>query len=177
MLRVGRVIDDAGRQAAFELRYRIFVEERGRFKAHADHAARILVDAHDATACLFSATIDGQTVATVRYYHGTTHSIPVECGADLELHRIAEPPFNELALINWLAIAPEYRGSLVPIELLRSMSAELKRSGAKLLVMHAVDEPAITSFYRMLGFRRYLPYTVPAWDGRPIVPMVKPLSE
>ena len=67
---------DDEKRAVYRFRYRIYVEEMGKYKSVADHARREFYEPCDAHSRLFYATENGEVVATARTTWGGDAPIP-----------------------------------------------------------------------------------------------------
>ena len=150
-IRIAR--DDAEREAAFNLRYALYVEAQGLFADVADHERRVLVDAIDEHAMIFVAEHEGEIVGTLRVQWCDKGLDP----QDRELFDIDGftdlVDESEIAIGSRQLVHPDHRGSPLSMLLQIAMIEELVARGTELLL--ADCEPHLVNTWSRLGHRPY----------------------
>src|SRR5262245_16251634 len=102
---------DEERTALYRFRYRVYVEEMGRYRDTADHERQMLIDEEDERSWNFVAWDGDQVVASNRLTWGP-HGFS---DRQIEEYRLApflaELPASVLVVGERTMVAPEYRGT------------------------------------------------------------------
>lgn len=132
-------------------RYRIYVEEMGRFQQYADHAEKTVREPLDEHGHILMAMEDPNVVGTVRVNLGSEGDL----GAYTELYRLRElggmfP--NRVSITTKLMVAPEYRRT--PLALKLALACYRYASEVEVEV-DAIDcNPPLRPFFAKLGYRQ-----------------------
>ncbi len=172
---VAPVSSDAERQAAYRLRYAVYVEDMGMAQARANHQERLLHDEDDASAHLLVARTGGEVTGTLRLHLGNQPAIPPRFYDTLGMEPFAEAVGPEqLSLLTRFAVHQEHRGSPVSLELLRAAAHYLVERSVVLNFLSC--QPHLVNLYGRIG---YLPYQAPTSDPGAglLVPMCLNLAD
>ena len=138
------------REAAFRLRYRVYVQELGYRQAHADHVRRVVEEPLDATAEVFVAYADNEVVGTVRSNMGDSGDFGGVAGRYGMVQLGAHYP-RRVALTAKLIIDPHYRNGRVFHELAHAV---FRLGILRGMVADFIDcEPRLVPIYSRLGYR------------------------
>jgi hypothetical protein len=141
------------REAAFRLRYRVYVEEMGKTLGDADHRRRLLTDDLDESAVIFCATSrGGEPAATIRVNIGC-RGLPPAWENWFGLKRFAGFGEEGLSFSSKLIVAPEWRSSMVLAEMLNGIYRFGLGQGIRFNFCDCA--PGLVRFYERLGYRRY----------------------
>lgn len=146
---------DADREQIFRLRYEVDVKEMGRpFVSTADNRAGLLSDPVDEVSRLLMATVDDELAGTLRITVGADGPIPKTLHEEYQLARFADlVPYERMIIFTRFIVRPNHRGSLVAVDLLRSI--------VSIGIEHELElafcdcEPYLLGLYTALGFRSY----------------------
>lgn len=150
-IRQATTADDLTKVARF--RYRIYVEEMGRFQQYANHREKTVCEPLDKHAHTLMALEDSEVVGTVRV------NLAAECelGLYVELYRLRELGAifpNRVSITTKLMVAPEYRRTPLALKL---ALACYKYASARGVEIDAIDcNPPLKSFFLKLGYRQIL---------------------
>jgi len=132
-------------------RYRIYVEEMGRFQQYADHKEKTVHEPLDRHGHILMALEDSNVVGTVRFNLGSES----EFGPYTELYRLRELGAlfpNRVSITTKLMIAPEYRRTPLALKL---ALASYKCGSARGVDIDAMDcNPPLRPFFTKLGYRQ-----------------------
>jgi hypothetical protein len=169
-LELFRAESEFDREALFRFRYSVYVEEMGRYRGVADHAARRLVEPEDAHSVLYGARQDGTIVGTAR----TTFGSDGFSARQLEQYQLgpflAEVPAPLAAVAERLMVASRLRGSAVNLKLRELTHEDLPAAGVRLLFGHC--EPHLLSLYLASGWRTYSERNVSSAEAGYLIPLV-----
>jgi hypothetical protein len=157
-IRVRRAASEDDLRRIFAFRYDVYVREMGRRQRYADHAAGLVREPLDETAHLYLAeSADGSVVGTVR----TNYSRDLNLAPYPELYRmgwaLAALP-GHVSISTKIIVARRYRTGLRSGLLSGALAMATYRDAlAAGIAMDFCDcsTPAIESFFRHLGYRRY----------------------
>jgi hypothetical protein len=139
--------DDLNKVAQF--RYRIYVEEIGRFQKYADHIEKTVHEPLDSHAHILMAEEGANVVGTVRVNLGKEGDL----GIYEELYRLRELGSlfpNRVSITTKLMVAPEYRHTPLAIELALACYKYATDADAD-----AIDcNPPLKPFFAKLGYRQ-----------------------
>jgi len=142
------------RQAIYQFRYNVYVEEMGKNPRYANHAERLLKDELDDTATLLYLMVDGKMAATVRRNLLHLSSLPTTLNQALQIDRFkAAFPASTLSFDSRFMVAPEWRNSFVAGLIVTEVYKMARQQGVQFDFSHA--SPWLVPFYENLGFRRY----------------------
>ncbi len=161
----------AERDAVFQLRYEVYVEELGFYRDVADHEGRRLRDADDTDAArLLYATQDGRLVATARAHLGRDGPLPDELRRIYEIDRFSDlVPVERMSTLTRFMVTADQRGSMLPLAMLVRLMELHVREGVELSFCDT--EPHLVGLYSRLGMRQCgRPFNDSA--GRLMMPMI-----
>ncbi|HVN84355.1 MAG TPA: cyclic nucleotide-binding domain-containing protein [Candidatus Binatia bacterium] len=159
------------KRAVYRFRYRIYVEEMGKYHSVADHQQRLFYEPVDAQSRIFYATENGEVVATARSTWGGDAPLPQRM---IEQYQLA--PF--LSEVPQSAISVGERGMVVPR--LRGTDLFLRLIGESLRFAneHRIQlcfgdcEPHLLNLYLGLGQRTYSKQNVNSPEAGYLIPIV-----
>ena len=166
----GRVQCDDEKRAVQHLRYRIYVEEMGRYASAADHDQQLLAEPEDDHSWIFFARDGDDVVAAGRVTWGgdgfSTRQI--------EQYRLApfldELPAETMAVGERLMVLPSYRGGTVREEMMQWSRPFADDFPIKL--MFGCCEPHLLSMYLAMGQRPYADRNINSADAGYLIPLV-----
>ncbi|HYW71938.1 MAG TPA: GNAT family N-acyltransferase [Pyrinomonadaceae bacterium] len=144
---------EAEKQAIYEFRYQVYIEEMGKPYSQADHERKQFSDPLDDRATLLYSTIEGKMLGTVRINWGedptALASFAQTCGlADFKCF-----PRRSLSFTSRLMVHKARRRSPLAVAL-STKAYELGRErGTQLNFMHCT--PRLLGFFERMGFRQY----------------------
>lgn len=150
-----RPASEAERQAAFRLRYDVYVSEQGKVCPEADHSRRVLTDELDADSDLIVAESEGTIVGTVRATHCAHAAVRERYGAEFEIDHVPALSVSEFGVCSRLAVHPECRDMTVRRELFDAVYEAGMNRGIRLCF--AMCAPALLRMFLRVGFREYAP--------------------
>jgi predicted GNAT family N-acyltransferase len=139
----------ADRAAVARLRFEVYVEEMGRQQVHADRAMRTIHEPADNEGIVLGTfTRDGRAIGTLRLNNAMADGIPFR-----ELYgweqRARDFP-GQVYLASKLIVAPEHRGTLVSLELMRAGIPQVMARGWRFCYLDANRH--LIALYKKLGF-------------------------
>lgn len=139
------------RQAAFRLRYCVYVEEYGFPQPCADHRTRTVEDALDQSATLLVAMDGDAVVGTVRSNFGPDSDF----GIFSSLHRMHELGHlypSKVSLTSKLIVHKQYRTGKIALALSRTIFKIAVKHG---IAVDFIDcQPKLIPLYRRLGYQQ-----------------------
>lgn len=141
--------------AAYNLRYRVYVESMGRFADKCDHDKKELKDAYDDYGRILIAVRKGQVVGTLRLLWGGDKTFDRSQEAIYDL-----PPFlnilssDKICIVERLILDESRRGSAMMLKMLNAVMHFVFEQGIELLLINA--ESKHQASYEKLGC---LPFT------------------
>jgi hypothetical protein len=164
--------DEVEREAAYRLRYRIYVEEMNRYRGSADHERKLLVEEDDAKSRIYVAVNHaGEIVGTMRWTWGGDAPFSERV---IEQYRL--PPFlTELPAVSIIVgerfmVSAAMRGSDL---LFRMFCTYLEFVNARRIELIFGDcEPHLLNLYIGLGFRSYTRRNVNSAETGYLIPLV-----
>jgi len=170
-IRIALAETEEEKSAVYRLRYKIYVEEMGKYRGVADHARRMFSEPCDAHSRLFYATENGEVVATARSTWGGDAPLPQRM---IEQYQLA--PF--MAELPQAAIAVNERGMVLPR--LRGTDLFLRLIGSTLRFAneHRIQlcfgdcEPHLLNLYLGLGQRTYSTRNVNSAEAGYLIPIL-----
>jgi hypothetical protein len=166
----GRAITRDERRDVQHLRYRVYVEEMGRYRGRADHEERLLVEPEDEHSWLFYARDGDEVVGAGRVTWGGDGF----SDRQIDQYRLApfldELPAELLAVGERMMVLPHYRGT----DLMHSMM----ESGQPFLDTHDVRavfgccEPHLLGLYIGMGQRPYADRNINSDEAGYLIPLV-----
>ena len=172
-LYIGRAETEAEREAVFRFRYRIYVQEMGRYQSVADHERERFAEPVDDHSLLFYTSVDGpgsEVVATSR----------VTCGADglsdRQIDQYQLQPFLDRVPADVVAVGeramvrPDLRGSSLFLDLMGQSFAEINQRRIEL--MFGASEAHLLSLYQSLGMRTYSQRNINSTEAGYLIPQL-----
>lgn len=136
-------------EAIGRLRYDVYVEELGRNRAHANHAAHTLHEAIDEESVLIGAfTEDGAAIGTIRLTPSTAHGLNSRDIYGWEAREVSHP--TGVCLASKLIVAAAHRGTHLGIDVIRCATNEALRRGWRYCFLETYDN--LVALYQRLGF-------------------------
>jgi hypothetical protein len=133
------------REAVFRFRYRVYVEELGRYRAIADHRRRRLADAEDDHSWVVYALVDGDVVGTTRVTWGGDSFSERQVEQYQLAPFLAEIPAERMAVGERTMISPHLRGAdLFPV---LTQPCEALTMAHDVRVVFGACEPHLLSLY------------------------------
>jgi len=155
-IRIAR--SEAEKLEVYKFRYRIYFEQMGRDKKYADPFSKTCSDPMDEKAVHIAAysKIDGSIigVARVNFWHDEEFS-------ENELYRFTDflsDYDSNISLTSKMMIDPEWRGSLMFLELCKKLYHVIASRGCRLNFMATADQ--LVPLFSRLGFAQHRPRTV-----------------
>jgi hypothetical protein len=170
-IRYALALTDAEREAVGRLRYDVYVEEMGRYRATADHEARCLREPEDETGWIFYAADGDEVVATARLSWGGAGPF-----SRRQVEQYSIQPFlermapEEMAIGERGMVVARLRGSDVFSKLF-SLSRQLVREKRIQLIFGAC-EPHLLSLYLSQGQRTYSRTNINSPEAGYLIPLV-----
>jgi hypothetical protein len=149
---IQRVTSAADLEAVYRFRYSIYVEEMRRPQRYALHAERTILDPLDVSAHVFSATVNGCVVGTVRCNVLARSDV----GHYLVLYGLNELPHDlrrSTTITTRLMVAPRYRHGTLATRLASAIYEFGLRIG---ITQDFIDcNPPLDIFFTRLGYLRH----------------------
>ena len=165
-----RAESEADREELFRFRYAVYVEEMGRYRGSASHAAHQLVDPEDAHSVLYGARQDGVVVGAAR----TTFGSDGFSARQVQQYRLSpflpEVPVKLMAVGERLMVASHLRGSTVTSQLRELTWQDLEARGVRLLFGNC--EPHLLSLYLSTGARTYAERNFSSAEAGHLIPLL-----
>lgn len=141
------------RQAIYQFRYKVHVQELNRKIPGVDHLRKRISDSFDSWGKLVYAELDGRIIGTVRVNVGKTSDFPRELADVFHLDKFQqfEPAAKNLFLGTKLMVDPEYRKTLLPFRLM-ARGYEIMREN-KVQFSFSGCNPYLIPMYEQLGYR------------------------
>jgi hypothetical protein len=166
----GLAVSQAERDAVYRFRYAVYVEEMGRYRSTADHAARTLREPEDDHSLVFHALHRGEVVGTGRFTWGPEGFSERQ----IEQYELApfidELPLEMLGVGERFMIDPRFRGTDLQPRMLEAMRAEGYRLPVELTF--GACEPHLLSLYISQGQRPYADRNINSEEAGYLVPLV-----
>jgi CRP-like cAMP-binding protein/ribosomal protein S18 acetylase RimI-like enzyme len=144
----------ADRAAAFELRYRLYVEDQGLFVDVADHERRWLCDPLDEEAAIWVARVGDEVVGTIRLVRGGDGRFDHDTREIFDLETFdGVVDEREIAVASRLVVMPEHRdGPLAKLLLTQAVAQAIER---ELELVVGECEPHLLDTWIRIGMRPY----------------------
>ena len=156
-------------QAAYQLRYKVYVESMGRLRDKADHNSKELHDEYDKTARALIAIKAGTPVGTLRLFWGG--DAPFSQSMIKAYHLT---PFmkqldeSQVCIIERLMVCEKHRGSITALRMYKEVMHFVIDHQAEVVLLDC--EPHHLNSYLKLGFRPFTgTYDYPGIG--PVIPM------
>jgi hypothetical protein len=150
-IEVREATTDAEREAIYQLRYQIYVEELGCAPEFADKERQALSEPIDSWAHNFYALLDGEIVGAVR--RNLRRDGPLEHEKLYDFDRFKPYYPEQVSMSTKLVISPRKRGSLVLKQLCLKNYEFGQQQGIKFDFLDCW--PHLINLYEHLGYRRY----------------------
>lgn len=142
------------REAVFSFRYDVYIDEmRKAMSACVDHGKQWILDAFDDDAEIFTASIGGQLVGTLRSNIVKIDQLPDEMQQGHLLDRFEMFDPGQLSMTSRLMVAEAYRKTLALPRLLMAVYEYRLVGGAVFDFCNCT--PELVPLYQGLGYRRY----------------------
>jgi hypothetical protein len=166
----GRVQSDDERRAVQRLRYRVYVDELGRYAGKADHDEQLLAEPEDDDSWIFYARAGDEMVAAGRLTWGGTGF----SARQIEQYQLQpfldELPAEVMAVGERLLVRSDYRGSTLREELMQSGQPFIDPHGLR--VVFGCCEPHLLGMYLSMGQRPYAERNINSEDAGYLIPLV-----
>ncbi|HVO27771.1 MAG TPA: cyclic nucleotide-binding domain-containing protein [Candidatus Margulisiibacteriota bacterium] len=159
------------KRAVYRFRYRIYVEEMGKYRSVSDHTQRLFSEPEDARSRIFYATENGEVVATARSTWGGDAPLPQRMIEQYQLGPfLAEVPESAIAVGERGMVVPRLRGTDL---FLRLIGASLRFANEHRIQLCFGDcEPHLLNLYLGLGQRTYSKKNVNSAEAGYLIPIV-----
>jgi hypothetical protein len=170
-IRIAMAETDEEKRAVYRFRYRIYVQEMGKYRSVADHAQRMFSEPCDAYSRIFYATENGEVVATGRATWGGDAPLPQRMIEQYQLGPfLAELPPSAISVGERGMVVPRLRGTDL---FLRLIGESLRFANAHRIQLCFGDcEPHLLNLYLGLGQRTYSKKNVNSPEGGYLIPIV-----
>lgn len=136
------------REAIYQFRYNIYVEEMGRVQTYADHQQRIIREPLDDTGVLFSAYESGLLIGTARMNYSRASNL--DYYADFyEMSKVGHFHPLRTAITTKFMIKPEYRGGTLAFRLTTALYAQAIKNRIRYIFIDVNDH--LVDFFSKLG--------------------------
>lgn len=168
---IGLAETDEDQEAVYRFRYRVYVEEMGKYRGIADHVGRRLVEPEDERSWNFYARADdGEIVGTARLSWGGRGLTDRQ----IEEYRLAtflsEVPPEHIAVGERVMVKPELRGTGLVEEVLDLSNDTGVAHDVR--VQFGACEPHLLSLYIGRGRRTYSPTNINTPEAGYLIPIV-----
>ncbi len=142
----------AEKKAAYQLRYRVYVEDMGRFRDAANHDIKELIDDLDAGAETIVVIKSGVAIGSMRVLWGGSMQLPEKI---IDLYCLA--PFlgrvkeKNVCVIERLMVDEKHRGSSATLRMYKELMRFVLEQGIEAVFLEC--EPNQLTAYMKLGFR------------------------
>ena len=167
---VFRACSEQDREELFRFRYRVYVEEMGRYHRTADHQGRLLAEPEDAHGILYGAREDGQVVGTSRLSLGADGLSPRQIDQYGLDQFLSEVPARLMAVGERLMVAPHLRGSAVASKLRELAREDVEAGGVRLVFGNC--EPHLLSMNLSAGGRTYAEQNINSEEAGYLIPLM-----
>jgi hypothetical protein len=159
------------KRAVYRFRYRIYVEEMGKYRSVADHAQRMFYEPCDAHSRIFYGTENGEVVATARATWGGDAPLPQRMIEQYQLAPfLAEVPESAISVGERGMVVPQLRGTDL---FLRLIGASLRFANEHRIQLCFGDcEPHLLNLYLGLGQRTYSKKNVNSPEAGYLIPIL-----
>ena len=141
-------------RACYQLRYKVYVEDMGRFKDMGDHDLKELKDEYDDYARAVIAVKDGITIGTLRLFWGRDKDFP-----PLMIDAYHLSPFldqlkpQEICIVERLMVDKQYRGGSSTLRMYKEVMHFVLDHHIEAVLLNC--EPHHLNAYLKLGFRPF----------------------
>ncbi len=168
---IQRAETEAQREAIYRLRYEIYVEEMGRYRAVADHKRRRLVEPDDARSRLYFAAEGDEVVGTMRLTWGGDGAFTRRHIQQYDLEPfLAEVPAAQIIVGERFMVTKAHRGSDLIFRLFCTYLRFVNEKRIQLIF--GDSEPHLLNLYQGLGFRTYTKRNVNSPETGYLIPLL-----
>jgi hypothetical protein len=171
----GRATTPAEVEAVQQLRYAVYVEELGRYRAVADDASGTFTEPEDAHSWLFYARDGSDMVATTRMSWGGDGFSERQIEQYGLREFLDEIPAERMAIGERVSILPAYRGTTVLPELMELSLPFIEDHDVR--VVFGCCEPHLLSLYLGMGQRTYAEHNINSPSAGYLIPLVSFLPD
>jgi hypothetical protein len=170
-IRIAVAETEEEKRAVYRFRYRIYVEEMGKYRSVADHAQRMFYEPCDAYSRITYASENGEVVATARGTWGGDAPLPQRMIEQYQLAPfLAELPESAISVGERGMVVPRLRGTDL---FLRLIGASLRFANEHRIQLCFGDcEPHLLNLYLGLGHRTYSKKNVNSSEAGYLIPIV-----
>lgn len=160
----------ADKDAVYQFRYSVYVEEMGRYKDVADHERRLLIEPEDRHSIVYGASDDTGVVGTLRCtFGGDGFSARQISQYSLEPF-LAEMPAELMAIGERLMVAPHLRGASAAGDMRVLMGEDIAARGAR--IVFGDCEPHLLSLNMSMGCLPYAERNINSNEAGYLIPVV-----
>lgn len=152
------------------LRYEVYVEELGRYRAAADHGRRLLVEPEDAGSWLFYGRDGGEVVASTRITWGGAGFSSRQVDQYELQPWLEELPAELLAVGERTTVRASHRGTRAVDEVLAASAPVGTEHGVQ--VVFGCCEPHLVALYISMGQRPYARRNINSDEAGYLIPLV-----
>lgn len=170
-VRIGLATSPDEREAVYRFRYRIYVEEMGRYGSIADHQGKRLIEDDDAASHLITAFKGDQLVGTARLMCGSDAPFTARQIKQYDLEDFQNClPDDQMIIGERFMIDPALRGSDL---LYRIFCFYMNFANERRIQLAFGDcEPHLLNVYQSLGYRAYTRNNVNSPETGYLIPLV-----
>ena len=166
----GRAETPTELEAVQKLRYRVYVEELGRYRAAADGESGRFAEPEDESGWHFYVRDGDEVIAAARVSWGG-HGFSARQLDQYELGQfLDELPADVVAVAERLAILPRYRGSGLLDQIIARNRPFLEAHGLRVVI--GCCEPHLLSLYLGMGQRTYATHNINSPEAGYLIPLV-----
>jgi predicted GNAT family N-acyltransferase len=155
MLEVQVATTPEEKQAIYQFRYNIYIEEMRKCLQYANHTEKTLEDKLDKTAMLLYIKFEDEIIATVRKNLLSSSSLPENLSQVFAIHQFtAAFSTQTLSFSSRLMVAPRWRNSSILGMIVMEFYRDARARNLQFDFSHAA--PWLIPFYENLGYRRYI---------------------
>lgn len=144
---------DAERNAIYEFRYRVYIEEMGKPYSYADHRRKRLTDPLDENATLLYCSSEGEIIGTVRINWGEDASTVSEFREPCNLEMFRCFPPGCLSFCSRLMVHKDHRYTAIALALSTAAYEIGRERGTQFNFAHCA--PRLVKLFERMGFRQY----------------------
>lgn len=170
-LQIRPATSDAAKADIFGLRYRVYVEELGRYRSVADHGSRRLIEDDDAYGRQIAAYDGDRLVGAMRWTWGGDAPFRLRHINQYDLAKFLDSlPPSQLVIGERFMVVPEQRGTDL---LFRMFCAYMQFVNQHRIQLVFGDcEPHLLNLYQGLGFRTYTRKNFNSAEAGYLIPLV-----
>ena len=148
---VRKAANAAEREAAFRIRYEVYVEEMGWDSKYANHDRRMIEQPLDATGEIWIALLNGKIIGTIRINVGRSEDL----GFYREVYSLDSLPASHgaIGVLTNFVMLPAYRNLGIAMQLGRTAFSMAVHKGMRIAFLDC--EHRMVRFYAWMGFEIY----------------------